>query len=137
MKNGRLHYVLICSTYMCFYPRVHCIDCTVCVVCQHLLSCVCPAFDLRADGDGILIRAVMTAEILYCRPPPPYYSPLTFTAPQLEKLYPPCISHASTPAHTGTKTQDTCAHARTHVHHFRANSSLLHPILSELTLCSS
>lgn len=45
---------------------------------------VCPAFDLWGDGSGILISAVMTAEILYYRPLPPHYSPLTFTAPQLE-----------------------------------------------------
>lgn len=48
------------------------------------LCCVCPAFDLWGDRAGILINAVMTAEILYYRPLPPHYSPLTFSAPRLE-----------------------------------------------------
>lgn len=48
------------------------------------LGRVCPPFDPWGDGTRVLINAVMTAEILYCRHLPPHYSPLTFSAPRLE-----------------------------------------------------
>lgn len=85
---------------------------------------VCPASDLRGDRAGILIRAVMTVEILYYRPLLPHYSPLTFTAPRLESLYPPCKSYTPPPKRMQPQKHRICARTHAHVCPFNANLSL-------------